>query len=329
MMVRLFSILLLLIFPAAVQAQFTYTTNNSAVIITKYTGPGGDVVIPDTIVGLPVTTIEGSGSGLAYMGAFQGCNTLTSVTIPNSVTNIGFQVFSYCYSLTNITIPESVTSIGGSACCYCTNLSSVTIPKSVISFGGGAFAHCSSLTSVTIQKGVISIGAGAFSVCTGLTNISIPNSVTTISEGAFRDCRNLTSVTIASSVTNLEVDSFGFSRNLSVFFQGDAPVAYHPFQFSSNTTAYYLPGTKGWGAPYFDAPAVLWNPYLKGISVQGNQVGFTITGTPSIPMVAEASTVLGAGWTPLQTCTLTNGSIYFSDAAWTNYPRRFYRIRSP
>jgi hypothetical protein len=64
--------------------------------------------------------------------------------------------------------------------------------------------------------------------------------------------------------------------------------------------------------------------------VQANQFGFTITGTANIPLAVEACSNLGsATWTALQTCTLTNGSIYFSDPNWGNYPARAYRIRSP
>ncbi len=64
--------------------------------------------------------------------------------------------------------------------------------------------------------------------------------------------------------------------------------------------------------------------------MRNNQFGFTITGTANIPMVVEGNADLAnASWTPLQTCTLTNGSVYFSDPEWTNYPARFYRIRSP
>ena len=64
--------------------------------------------------------------------------------------------------------------------------------------------------------------------------------------------------------------------------------------------------------------------------VLSSPFGFTITGTTNIPVVVEASTNLRNGaWSPLQTCTLTNGSVYFSDPQWTNYPARFYRIRSP
>ncbi|MGD0253525.1 MAG: hypothetical protein ABSC01_12615, partial [Verrucomicrobiota bacterium] len=64
--------------------------------------------------------------------------------------------------------------------------------------------------------------------------------------------------------------------------------------------------------------------------VRTNQFGFTITGTANIPIVVEARTnLVSGGWIPLQTCTVTNGSIYFNDSNWTNYPRRYYRIRSP
>jgi hypothetical protein len=64
--------------------------------------------------------------------------------------------------------------------------------------------------------------------------------------------------------------------------------------------------------------------------VRQNRFGFNITGTADIPLVIEASTNLAArAWVPLQSCTLTNGLFYFSDEEWTNYPRRFYGIRSP
>src|ERR1041384_2837828 len=144
---------LILATPAALQAQFTFTTNNGTITITGYTGTGGVVVIPSTINGLPVTSIG--------YEAFQD-SSITGVTIPNSVTNIGEAAFSYCYSLTDFTIPDSVTSIGDFA------------------FSG------SSLTNITLGSGVTSIGVSAFSGVVGeghhlgcpLINVTIPNSVT-------------------------------------------------------------------------------------------------------------------------------------------------------
>src|SRR5664279_3848997 len=81
--------------PAVAQAQFTFTTNNGAITITGYTGPGWTVVIPSTTNGLPVTSIGNS--------AFYN-KSLTNVTIPSSVTSIGDEAFAACYALTAITV---------------------------------------------------------------------------------------------------------------------------------------------------------------------------------------------------------------------------------
>ena len=126
--------------------------------------------------------------------AFVSCSSLTSVTIPNSVTSIGSCAFRYCSSLTSITIPNSVTSIGSYAFSYCDSLTSITIPNSVTSIASHAFLGCSSLTSVTIPNGVTSIEWSVFAYCSSLTSIIIPNSVTSIGNYAFYKCSSLTSV---------------------------------------------------------------------------------------------------------------------------------------
>ena len=174
-------------------------------------------------------------------GAFDGCDSLTSVTIGNSVTNIGERAFGACVSLTSVTIGNSVTSIGREAFYACYSLTSVTIPNSVTSIGYSAFGLCSSLTSVTIGNSVTSIGKEAFWNCFALTSIVvesgntmydsrnncnaiietatntlvfgcqstiIPESVTSIGEKAFYWCTSLTSVTIGNSVTNIGEEAF-------------------------------------------------------------------------------------------------------------------------
>ena len=113
--------------PVAPAGDFTYTTINSAIIITGYTGAGGDIGIPGTITGLPVVSIGD--------GAFEYNGNLTSVTIPNSVTNIGNDAFDYCYNLTSIMLGNNVTSIGNDAFEECYDLTNATIGNNVANIG--------------------------------------------------------------------------------------------------------------------------------------------------------------------------------------------------
>ena len=104
--------------------------------------------------------------------AFYNCSGLTFITIPNSVTSIGYYAFSGCSGLTSVTIGNSVTSIGSRAFEGCSGLTSITIPNSVTSIGSYAFDGCSGLTSVTIPGSVTSIGEYAFYYCSGLKEIT-------------------------------------------------------------------------------------------------------------------------------------------------------------
>ncbi|WP_443703933.1 leucine-rich repeat protein [Prevotellamassilia timonensis] len=98
-------------------------------------------------------------------------------------------------SITSITIPESVTTICSSAFWGCSGLTSIEIPNSVTTIGSNAFYGCSGLTSIKIPNGVASIGDYAFYGCSGLTSIEIPNSVTSIADGtALMGCSRLYSI---------------------------------------------------------------------------------------------------------------------------------------
>ena len=132
--------------------------NNRDYLIYQFRGMMQHVIIPDGM-----TTINPS--------AFYESN-LSNITIPNSVTSIGYRAFSACSGLTSITIPASVTSIGEFAFCDCSGLTSITIPNSVTSIGDWAFSYCSGLTSITIPASVTSIGSYAFDNCNSLTCIN-------------------------------------------------------------------------------------------------------------------------------------------------------------
>ena len=192
--------------------------------------------IPHTIKGVTVTCIGGyafngctsltsvtiPSSVTSIVGyAFDGCTSLTSVTIPDSVTSIGEFAFHNCKSLTSVTIPSSVTSIDKYAFCYCGSLTSVTIPDSVTSIGYGAFINCKSLTSVTIPNSVTSIDKYAFSECTSLTSVTIPNSVTSIGRGAFSNCAALTGIWVTEGNSHYSSDASGvlFSKDKTTLVQ--------------------------------------------------------------------------------------------------------------
>lgn len=106
--------------------------------------------------------------------AFYSCSKLTTVTIPDSVTRIGYSAFSGCSSLTSVEIPSSVTSIGGNAFASCSSLTSVTIPDSVTSISDYVFNGCSSLSSVTFNGTPRTVTSTAFRGCSNLTTINVP-----------------------------------------------------------------------------------------------------------------------------------------------------------
>ena len=124
--------------------------------------------------------------------AFCDCKLLTSVKLPNSITNISDSAFYDCSSLTNIEIPDSVTYIGSAAFSNCSSLTSIQLPNSITSIAMQAFWFCDALTDIEIPNSVTSIGNCAFYNCDSLTSVVIGDSLTSIGEDAFFGCEYLT-----------------------------------------------------------------------------------------------------------------------------------------
>ena len=177
--------------------------------------------------------------------AFFCCESLQSITIPNSVKSIGNRAFYECKSLQSITIPNSVTSIGEGAFSTCVSLQSVTIPNSVRNIGNHAFFGCNicfficnstyfqnddvclfnkdktaivsrikDCVNYIIPNSVTSIGDDAFSGCESLQSVTIPNSVTSIGYEAFSRCTSLQCVTIPNSVKSIGIGAFSGCESL-------------------------------------------------------------------------------------------------------------------
>jgi len=284
----------------------------------------GELVIPSTYEGKPVTSIGGSAfyncsritsaripESVTSIGgsAFSGCSRLTSVRIPDSVTSIGDRAFRYCSNLTSVTIGNSVTSIEGWTFDYCGSLTSVRIPESVTSIGKKAFAHCSSLTSVTIGNSVTSIGDLAFYDSVSLTSVTIPDSVISIGGRAFEYC-GLTSVIIGDSVTSIGSNAFAYCNSLeSITFRGNAPNVFHIV--SDFAKVFIYRGATGFGETFGGLPVVyktvLPTDHLR-YKVGGNTVTITdcneiVSGALAIPLTYDGKPVTSIGDRAFWKCT--------------------------
>ena len=170
--------------------------------------------IPSSLKSVTVT-----GGEILY-GAFYNCTALTSIIIPNSVTNIGDDAFFNCNALASVTIPDSVISIGSSAFYYCSGLTSVIIGNGVTNIGSSAFFNCSGLTRITIPGSVTTIGVRAFQSCGSLKSVIIDNGVKYIYSYAFYNCNKLVSITIPDSVIYIADYAFDGCSLLTIYFEG-------------------------------------------------------------------------------------------------------------
>ena len=208
--------------------------------------------------------------------AFSGCSSLTSLTLPSSVTSIGGHAFEKCSGLTSLTIPSGVTTIDYYAFANCRGLTSLTLPSSVTSIGGHAFAWCSGLTSLPLPSSVTEIDWSAFERCNNLkecnclldsdletclayshddwtkipvdeikyyhngqelTKLEIPSGVDKIGSYSFYKGVNLTSLTLPSSVTSIGSSAFeGCSGLTSVYVSWKSPLSIFASTFKDANT---------------------------------------------------------------------------------------------
>ena len=168
--------------------------DGNGTLTTSNTHPSGYTFesMTTAIVGDCVNTIEDN--------AFSWSTSLSSITIPNTVTSIGYYAFEMC-RFTNITIPNGITSISEGTFSYCKYLSSVTIPDAVTSIGDQAFGNCSKLSAITIPSSITSIGDYAFNTCTSLTSVTVEATTPpTLGTNVFNNTNNCPIYVSAESV---------------------------------------------------------------------------------------------------------------------------------
>lgn len=233
----------------------TYKNYGDYIEISKCSSYATEVVIPEMIDGIPVTSIGEK--------AFYECRNLTSVNIPDSVKSIGNFAFCYCSSLKFVNIPDGITHIGVNMLAFCKGLKSVKIPDSVISIDDYAFYGCTELRSIEIPDSVASIGGYSFyktqwleekrqenplviindilidgEACFGsvavpdtikrighgafaqseLTSIIIPESVTVIQKSAFSSCPELEEITILNPECDIYDDCYTITSKFEKFY---------------------------------------------------------------------------------------------------------------
>lgn len=174
---------------------------------------------PDARIILDLSGTTGLTEIPEWAAAFNQCYSLLEISLPDSVTEIGYGAFCDCSNLQKVCNLGSITSINDSSFSFCRRLKSITIPSSVTNIDGGAFVYCINLTDINIEGNNFTVEDGAIYTSDKTTLIAYPtasgdviidNSVTTIGDSAF--CHSdITSITIPNSVTEIGEDAFSHS----------------------------------------------------------------------------------------------------------------------
>ncbi len=149
-------------------------------------------------------------------GAFEDCELLESIHLPEGVVEIAESAFENCELLESIHLPEGVVKIAESAFADCSKLAEINIPESVAEIGKGAFKNCRHITTITIPEGVTTIGACTFVECSHLRSVHLPESLTKIGDCAFASCSTLAEINIPANVSVVGAEAFSGCSSLPI-----------------------------------------------------------------------------------------------------------------
>ncbi|MCR5752224.1 MAG: leucine-rich repeat domain-containing protein [Kiritimatiellae bacterium] len=201
---------------------WTYSVEGGTAIITgakmsNGAEVSGAISIPSTLGGVIVEKVGDSW----YGSVFYGCAGVSSVTFPDSVTEIGVSVFYGCTGLRTVTFGTGLRVIGGYAFNRCANLRTATLPSGLVTIGDNAFSNCSSLKTIDIPDSVVSVGRGAFAGCKGAARLELSESLATIKEETFAECYGIKSVVIPDSVASIGSQAFAGCAALATVTVGE------------------------------------------------------------------------------------------------------------
>ena len=188
---------------------FTLINNNTEYQVSNKGIATGDIVIPGTYRGKPVTAIGEK--------AFFNKSDVSSVVLGENIKTIGDFAFANCSYVTSVTLPDSLTHIGESAFASCRLLSGeIVIPDGVKEISESAFAYCARITGVVFGSGLQTIGKTAFTDCKGITSLSLPNNVTSLGESAFAACEGLLHIEFGSGIETITSLAFSGATSLEI-----------------------------------------------------------------------------------------------------------------
>ena len=218
----------------------TWTLDSSGTLTISGTGPmygyslfknpWCDSALRSSGISTRVKNVEIS-SGVTTLGAyaFSACDSMTGVSLPETLLAVGESCFQSSYGLHNISIPNSVRSIGDCAFSSCNGLTRVTLGSGLKGIGGQAFKECSSLSSIVIPEGVTAIEFSTFEDCSNLMEITIPRTVTSIGRWAFDGCYGLSKVTFTGTRSQWNAIDMGDDNDpllsANITFAGSGPAA--------------------------------------------------------------------------------------------------------
>ena len=191
---------------ALTEGDWEFQLLDNEVKITKYIGSDTEIVVPDTIYGVPVT-------GMDTYHVFDGAveDEITSIAFPKTLKTI--PVVNECGKLETVILPEGIEHINQFAFMGSSNLKNIKLPESLKTIGWRAFEGCTSLKSINFPAGLESLGGEAFKG-SGLETVDMSMTSLALTEEIFQECKNLKSVKLSPTLKEIPRYAFGYCEAL-------------------------------------------------------------------------------------------------------------------